>query len=62
EMDVIELLGRADRNELYERNQKFYYYYIQGGPSCGGQASASRKLTIRFNAMGYAQVVAIVED
>ena len=62
EMDVIELLGRADRNELYERNQKFYYYYIQGGPTCGGQASTSRKLTIRLNAMGYAQVVVIVED
>ncbi|MDZ7647945.1 MAG: hypothetical protein U5K54_12640 [Cytophagales bacterium] len=29
EGDIIKLLGRPDRNELYKRNQKFYYYDLE---------------------------------
>lgn len=59
EMDVIKLLGRPDQNELYKRNQKFYYYFITPGPGCTSQDTASLKLVLRFNAMGYAQLVSI---
>src|SRR5687768_15502718 len=53
ELQVVEILGRPDQNELYKRNQKFYYYFLQPSSGCspGGNDSALR-LVIRFNAMG----------
>lgn len=59
EMDVIALLGRPDENELYKRNQKFYNYFITPGPDCPDHQPIPAKLVIRFNAMGYAQMVSI---
>ena|SRR5688500_9703020 len=60
QMQVVELLGRPDQNELSTRNQKFFYYFVDPGPSCGNQAdSAAKRLAIRFNAMGLAKEVAI---
>lgn len=59
EMDVVDLLGRPDENELYKRNQKFFYYYVTPGPDCANPAELPRRLVIRFNAMGYAQLVSI---
>jgi hypothetical protein len=59
EMDILQLLGRPDQNELYKRNQKFYYYFIEAGPGCEKADSTSLKLVVRFNAMGYAQRVSI---
>jgi hypothetical protein len=59
EMDVISLLGRPDANELYKRNQKFYYYFLSPGPACATRDSVTQRLVLRFNAMGYAQLVSI---
>ena len=59
EMDIISMFGRPDENELYKRNQKFYYYFVTPGPGCAGSDSVSTALSLRFNAMGYAQLVAI---
>ncbi len=59
EMDVVDLLGRPDENELYKRNQKFFYYYITAGPDCPEHGTIPSKLIIRFNAMGYAQLVSV---
>lgn len=59
EMEVIELLGRPDENELYKRNQKFYFYYVTPGPDCPADEVLPRRLSVRFNAMGYAQLVSI---
>ncbi|MBK8291628.1 MAG: hypothetical protein IPK96_12555 [Flammeovirgaceae bacterium] len=58
EGDIIRLLGRPDRNELYKRNQKFYYYDLEPGRSCDSIIS-NQQLIIRFNAMGRAKEVAI---
>jgi hypothetical protein len=58
EGDIIKLLGRPDRNELYKRNQKFYYYDLEPGRSCDSIIS-NQQLIIRFNAMGRAKEVAI---
>src|SRR4051812_44517673 len=58
EMQVVELLGRPDQNELSKRNQKFFYYFIQPAPACGSlKDSVSSRLVIRFNAMGLAKEV-----
>ena len=60
QMQVVELLGRPDQNELSTRNQKIFYYFVDPAPACGDQAdSTAKKLAIRFNAMGLAKEVAI---
>jgi hypothetical protein len=59
EMDIVRLLGKPDQNELYKRNQKFYSYYISPGIDCAYHDSINHRLVLRFNAMGYAQLVAI---
>lgn len=59
ESKIISLLGRPDRNELYKRNQKFFYYYLQPGPACSTPTENAKRLAIRFNAMGLAKEIAI---
>jgi hypothetical protein len=61
EMQVVKLLGKPDRNELYKRNQKFYLYYLQPSEECTSIKPLIQplKLTIRFNAMGLAKEIAV---
>ncbi|MBT1705411.1 hypothetical protein [Chryseosolibacter indicus] len=60
EMEIVQLLGKPDQNELYKRNQKFYYYYITPGPACQtADTLKSSRLSIRFTAMGLAKEIAI---
>jgi len=58
EDDVIGLLGRPDQNELYKRNEKFFKYFLEPGPSCG-KDSSDVILSIRFNSVGLAKETAI---
>jgi hypothetical protein len=58
EMQIIGLLGRPDQNELYKRNQKFYYYLLEPGKPCGTNIE-SRKLSVRFNALGLAKEIEV---
>jgi outer membrane protein assembly factor BamE (lipoprotein component of BamABCDE complex) len=53
--DVVKLLGRPDKNELYKRNQKFFHYYISS-EKCKTDTIIQR-LSFRFNAMGFAKEV-----
>jgi hypothetical protein len=59
EMQIVELLGRPDQNELYKRNQKFFYYFMESAPTCPNSGSTPARLVIRFNAMGLAKEVSI---
>ena len=59
EMQIVQLLGRPDGNELFERNQKFYYYNLTRGKNCDEQDSIAVQLEIRFNAMGIAKEVQV---
>ena len=60
QQDIVGLLGKPDENELYKRNQKFFYYFVQPSKSCSDTVSvAPRKLVIRFNAMGLAKEIAM---
>lgn len=59
EADIIGLLGRPDRNELYKRNQKFYYYDVEPGKPCRDSLTSNQQLILRFNAMGRAKEVVI---
>jgi len=58
ELDIVDLLGKPDQQELYKRNQKFYYYFIKPSPECNPQShEESLRLAIRFNAMGLAKEI-----
>ena len=59
EDDVIDLLGRPDQNELYSRNQKFYRYFLEPGPSCKNAVANPKRLIVRFNAIGLAKEVSV---
>ena len=60
EQEIIELLGKPDENELYTRNQKFFYYFLGPAKECSEMASGDpRKLVIRFNATGLAREVSV---
>ena len=51
--EVLDVLGKPDFQRLYERNQKFYVYFLEPGAQCEGKADASRARTVvlRFSAI-----------
>ncbi|MDA0194559.1 MAG: hypothetical protein O2951_05845 [Bacteroidetes bacterium] len=55
--EMSEILGSPDEHELYERNQKFFYYYITPGSGCDQAKPNPIRLQIRFSAMGIANEV-----
>lgn len=58
ELDIVEVLGKPDEEELYKRNQKFYYYSINPSVKCNLSTNqAPLRLVIRFNAMGLAKEI-----
>lgn len=59
EMDIVNVFGKPDQNELYKRNQKFYYYFLQAGPSCKQPDADALRLVVRFNATGMAKEISI---
>lgn len=59
ESEVVALLGKPDQNELYKRNQKFYYYFLEPAAACASSAGNPKKLMVRFNAVGLAKEVSV---
>lgn len=59
ETEIVKLLGRPDRNELYKRNQKFFHYFLEPGVVCGIDNKTPKRLSIRFNATERAKEVII---
>ncbi|QIP11488.1 hypothetical protein G8759_01990 [Spirosoma aureum] len=53
---IGDLLGRPDINQIEDRNQKFYIYFLEKGPHCDtpGGKSTSRSVAIRMSAIGLA--------
>lgn len=56
---VIEVLGQPEEQELYERSQTYYIYYIDPAGDCENSQENPRKLLIRFTALGIANEVNI---
>lgn len=55
---IIRVLGKPDRNELYGRNQKFFIYQISPASKCNITNNRETLfLFIRFNAVGLSQEV-----
>ena len=63
ELDIVDILGKPDKQELYKRNQKFYYYFIMPAPDCNVSSNDNPlRLVIRFNAMGLAKEIGTEHD
>lgn len=56
---VIEVLGQPEEQELYERSQTYYVYYIDPAGDCQNPVENPRKLMVRFTALGIANEVNI---
>ena len=52
--DIESYLGKPDGQELYNRNQKYYIYYIEPGPKCKNAIESTQALFVRFSAVGIA--------
>jgi hypothetical protein len=62
ELDIVDLLGKPDEQELYKRNQKFYYYFLKPSGDCNVTSQEqSLRLVIRFNAVGLANEIGTEE-
>ncbi|MCJ8166219.1 hypothetical protein MKJ04_15330 [Pontibacter sp. E15-1] len=48
------LLGKPDSEELLERNQRIYYYYLEPGAQCKDRSrmSDANRVEVRINALG----------
>jgi len=58
ESAILDILGKPDQNELMQRNQKHFSWYITPAPTCDTYKNTlTEKLIIRFNATGLAQEI-----
>jgi hypothetical protein len=58
---IAEILGKPDRQELFRRNQKFYFYYIEKGKQCTDTLpDNARQLQLRFDGIGNVNEVVII--
>lgn len=55
--DIVSVLGKPDRHELYSRNKKAFVYFVLAGPGCQDTAQESAYLTIRFDGLGRAKTI-----
>jgi hypothetical protein len=56
--EIIRILGKPERNELYRRNQKFFIYQISPASKCNITSDFETLfLFVRFNAVGLSQEV-----
>lgn len=56
---IIKVLGQPEGEELYERSQTYYWYYIDPSDKCDVPTENPRKLAIRFTALGIANQIDI---
>lgn len=63
EREITLALGVPYKTELYEKSQKFYYYYLGPAAKCqnGMTESSVLSLRLRFNAMGYCNEAIILD-
>ena len=54
--DVEDILGKPDIQQLADRNQEYYIYYLETGPHCADikTASSAKSMAFRFSAIGLA--------
>jgi hypothetical protein len=52
--DLEDILGKPDIQQLADRNQEYYIYFLEKGPHCDNSknSSTARSMAFRFSAMG----------
>ena len=52
--DLEDILGKPDIQQLADRNQEYYVYFLEEGPHCEAikNQSKARTMAFRFSAMG----------
>ena len=57
--DFAEWFGKPDVNQLADRNQEYYVYFLEAGPHCQDitKPSQARTVAVRFSALGLATEV-----
>jgi len=55
--EIEATLGRADRQELSNRSQKYLLYYIEPGPECEDAEEEPFTMIVRFNSVGQANEI-----
>ena len=60
--EIEAYLGKPDEHELYERSRKYFFYYLEPNTKCNNTSTAQypARLSIRFNAMGFANEILIM--
>jgi len=52
--NMEDILGKPDIQQLADRNQEYYIYFLEPGPHCIQKASQAKSIAFRFSAMGIA--------
>lgn len=52
--EIENILGKPDAQELYERSQRYYIYFLDPGPKCENAVTKPQALFVRFSAVGIA--------
>ncbi len=55
--NMEDILGKPDIQQLADRNQEYYIYFLEPGPHCNRKASQAKSIAFRFSAMGIATEV-----
>lgn len=66
EQELLSILGRADEQELYKRNQKFLRYYLTTNSRCDSAEDVEvikkpPMLQVRLNAIGMVNEIHIID-
>jgi hypothetical protein len=52
--NLDDLLGKPDIQQLADRNQEYYIYFLEPGVHCDRKPSQAQSIAFRFSAMGLA--------
>ena len=52
--EIESYLGKPDAQELYNRSQRYYIYFMEPGPKCENAKENPQALFVRFSAVGFA--------
>lgn len=56
-----EILGKPDIQQLADRNQEYYIYFLEPGTQCEYKPSQAKSIAFRFSAMGLATEITFQE-
>jgi hypothetical protein len=59
--NMEEILGKPDIQQLADRNQEYYIYFLEPGTQCDHQPSQAKSIAFRFSAIGLATEITFQE-